>query len=114
MVLYHTLFIVHLQKNITYMRIKQIIKQKKLTTSEVAKRMGIAQSSFSRVMNANPTVEMLYRVAEALDVDVRDLFDIPNNRRIYGIIAWGDMPYKIDGYNDLKRLVEDIELYYDK
>jgi transcriptional regulator with XRE-family HTH domain len=59
------------------MRIKEVIKERGLTVAEVAKRMGVVPQALSRVINGNPTVEMIERVASALDVSVTELFERP-------------------------------------
>lgn len=60
------------------MRIKEIIKEKGMTVNEVAEKMGIKQPSLSRAINGNPTKDMLYKIAEALDVEISDLFEREN------------------------------------
>ena len=59
------------------MRIKEVIKEKGLTVGEIAKRMGVVQPALSRVINGNPTVEMVERVAAAIGVPTSELFEKP-------------------------------------
>lgn len=59
------------------MRIKDVIKEHGLTVAEVAKRMGVVSQALSRVINGNPTVDMLERVAHAIGVPVTELFEKP-------------------------------------
>ncbi len=59
------------------MRIKEVIKEKGLTVGAVASRMGVVPQALSRVINGNPTVEMVERVAAAIGVPVSELFDTP-------------------------------------
>jgi transcriptional regulator with XRE-family HTH domain len=59
------------------MRIKDIIKQKGLTAKDVAQKMGIQPSSLSRAINENPTVNLLKRIADVLDVPVTELLEQP-------------------------------------
>lgn len=61
------------------MRIKEVIKEKGLTVGVVAKRMGVVSPALSRVINGNPTVEMLERVAEAIGVSASDLLQKPSD-----------------------------------
>ncbi len=60
------------------MRIKEVIKEKGLTSALVAKRMGVVPEALSRIINGNPTVETVERVAAAIGVPVSDLFDKPS------------------------------------
>ena len=64
------------------MRIKEIIKEKGLTVSEVAAKLGISQPSLSQALNRNTTVEMLTRIASVLGVPVAELFERPTSGHI--------------------------------
>lgn len=54
--------------------IKSVIKSKGYTVTSLAEKMDIAQVSLSRIINGNPKVETLEKIAAALDVDIRELF----------------------------------------
>lgn len=90
------------------MRIKEVIKEKGLTVAEVAARMGVVPPALSRVINGNPTVEMLERIAKALEVNIRVLFE-DTGTGIHGIVQYKDRTHKIDSVESLKRLLSDIE-----
>ncbi len=54
--------------------IKSRIKEKGYTVTSLAQKMGITQVSLSRIINGNPTVDTLQKIATILDVDIKDLF----------------------------------------
>lgn len=56
------------------LRIKELIKEKGLSVQELADRMGISRVGLSQHINGNPSVEVVRRIAEALGVDVWELF----------------------------------------
>ena len=60
------------------MRIKEVIKEKGLTVKEVADLLEISSPALSNVINGNPTVEMLSRIANALNVPITELFEQPS------------------------------------
>ncbi|MDR1652509.1 MAG: helix-turn-helix domain-containing protein [Prevotellaceae bacterium] len=64
------------------MRIKEIIKSSDTTVKEVAEKMGISQPALSRVLNGNTTVEMLERIAAALEVPITELFEQPATNKV--------------------------------
>ena len=64
------------------MRIKEVIKEKGLTVSQLAEIMGVKQESLSRTINGNPTLETLHKIANALNVPVGDLFERSDNYMI--------------------------------
>ncbi len=55
--------------------IKEVIKDKGYSVTSFAEKIGMKQVSLSRIINGNPTVETLEKIANALDVDVKDLFN---------------------------------------
>jgi transcriptional regulator with XRE-family HTH domain len=64
------------------MRIKEVLKEKGMTAKELAAKMGVTPPSISVAINGNTTVEMLNRIAAALDVLITDLFERPKNDTI--------------------------------
>lgn len=59
------------------MRIKELIKKRGLTAKEVASVAGITEAMLSNVASGkgNPNLQTLMKIADALDVKVRELFD---------------------------------------
>lgn len=62
------------------LRIKKVIKEKGFTVQEVAEKMGIHRVGLSNHINGNPSVEILQRIADAINVDIVELFEpLPTN-----------------------------------
>ena len=57
-------------------RIKDLLKEKGMTMSDLASAIGTTQTSISRMLgeNGNPTYDTLMKIAEALNVGITDLF----------------------------------------
>ena len=91
------------------MRIKEVCKEKGITVSQLAEKMGIKQESLSRAINGNPTLETLERIANALEVDVPELFTSSSSGGIIGVIRIRDTNYNINSVPDLSRLLDRIE-----
>lgn len=90
------------------MRIKEVCKEKGITVSQLAEKMGIKQESLSRAINGNPTLETLERISSALGVDVPELFT-SSSGGIIGVIRIKDTNYNINSVSDLSRLLDGIE-----
>lgn len=56
------------------LRIKEILKEKKLSQIDLAEKLEITNVGLNKIVNGNPTAETLLKIAEVLNVDVRDLF----------------------------------------
>jgi len=88
--------------------IKKAIKDKELTVAEVAARMGVKGPALSQVINGNPTIDMLDRIAKALDIDIIELFNNPSND-VFGLIEYKGKSYRIESTESLKQLLLIIE-----
>ena len=57
-------------------RIKEILKEKGITISNLAEQIGTTQTSLSRALgdNGNPTYETLNKIANVLNVEMSELF----------------------------------------
>ena len=58
----------------TFHRIKELIKEKGYTQEEVADRMGVSRMSLVKTLSGNPSYETFQRIAEALGVEMWELF----------------------------------------
>ena len=59
--------------------IENILKREKVSKVELAKRMDVSREYLYRILDGNPTLETLEKLAKALRVPVRDLFPEDNN-----------------------------------
>lgn len=57
------------------LRIKEVMQEKGITQKRLAEQMGVAEISLSRSLRGNPTLETLSKIAEALEVNIVDLFE---------------------------------------
>ncbi|MCT3817843.1 helix-turn-helix transcriptional regulator [Elizabethkingia anophelis] len=55
------------------LRIKEVLKEKKLSQIDLAEKLDITTVGLNKIINGNPTVDTLLKISEALDVDVREL-----------------------------------------
>jgi len=74
------------------LNIKAAIKKYHLTSKKVAETMGISHITFSYHVNGNPSVDVLYRIADAIGCHVTELFDPPTPKE-------GDKAEVVNGGN---------------
>ncbi len=55
------------------LKIKEICKKKGITQAEVAQKIGTSPSSFTQIVKGNLSIDMLQKIAIALDVRISDL-----------------------------------------
>lgn len=60
-------------------RLRVILAEKEITQKRLAEMVGVTATSISRICtnDSQPTMAMLYKIAEAVNVDVRELL-VPN------------------------------------
>ena len=58
-------------------RVKQLCKERDLKFKELAQKVGITEIGLRQSLDGNPTVGTLRKVADALGVEVVDLFGPP-------------------------------------
>lgn len=58
------------------LRLKEILAEKKMTGKQLASLIDVTPASISNIVQGNsfPKPETLLKIAEALDMDIRDLF----------------------------------------
>ena len=59
------------------LRLKEVLKEKGVSSLELSEKIKLSKTSISQILNENqqPRFETLLKIAMALDVDVRDLFN---------------------------------------
>lgn len=56
-------------------RIAEILKDRGMTQTDLAERIGISRVGLSKAINGNTTITTLRKIAAALDVDITELFE---------------------------------------
>jgi len=58
------------------LRIKELLREKNLTGKDLSEKVGVSSVAISNIASGNsfPKPDLLKRIAEELDVDIRDLF----------------------------------------
>lgn len=91
------------------LRVKEVAKQKGLQLKDVAEKMDIARESLTRIIKGNPTLDTLVKIADALEVDIVELFPHPNPNNVTGYLEYQGEVIKINSNDDLFRLVDRIK-----
>lgn len=67
------------------MRVKELLKQRGMTSKELAAKIGITDGALSQSIKegANPSLQTLTKIAAALGVEVSELFSAPKEGVIH-------------------------------
>lgn len=91
------------------LRIKEIIKTKGTSVQDLAEKMGISRVGLSQHINGNPSVEVLERIAEALGVEVSELFTSSNKEELTALIQHKNEFYKASTLEELENIITEIK-----
>lgn len=89
------------------LRIEEILKEKGLTKGDLAESMGVSRQTLHSHLTGNPSLEILKRIAEALNLKVADLFE--DNSGTIGVIRHNDKSYEINSIQDIEKVLEEIK-----
>jgi len=91
------------------LRIKDICKQKGLLQKELAEKVGVTDIALRASLKGNPTVGTLEKVANALNVEVWELFTkSPGESEISGFIKAKGTIYEIKSRQDIENLLKSL------
>lgn len=55
-------------------RVKYLLKQKGMSAKDLAQKIGISEGALSLSLSGNPTLSRLQEIADALDIEMAELF----------------------------------------
>lgn len=89
------------------LKVKDLIKQKGMTMQQFAEILGVTRDTLTRNINGNPTLETLERIANALEVDISELF-VRNalDSDVNGYVKVKGTLYEVHSFEDLRKLLE--------
>jgi len=94
------------------LRVKQICKERGLTLKQLAEKMGVAPETLTRAIsdNANPTLATLKSIANALEMEIGEIFASSNTaNQISGHIEVNGEVFSIKCINDFERVYEKLK-----
>lgn len=56
-----------------YTRIKEVMREKSTTSYKTAEKMNVSIGTLSGIINGNPTISTLAKIADTLDVELKEL-----------------------------------------
>lgn len=71
------------------LRLKELLKEKGISGKELAEKVDVTPASISNIVQGNsfPKPDLLKQIAEALDIDIRELFISTKNAETQTIYA---------------------------
>lgn len=64
------------------LRMREVMLEKGISVNEMSEKLGITRQSFYSIVNGNPTMDTLIRIAKILGVNIKQLFKEDDNGNI--------------------------------
>lgn len=91
------------------LRIKELCIKRNISVTELGRLVGMKKSTIhTTIINGNPTLETLEKIATALNVGISELFRT-DSKAMSGLINYKGVAYTVDGIETLKRIVLLVE-----
>ena len=88
------------------LRVKELCKEKGMTMTELAKKIKVHPVTLTQSLNGNPTLSRLKTVADALGVEVSELFSPKKEDTIYGCLYVNGEPHIVESIKQIKDLLD--------
>lgn len=78
------------------LRLKEILKERHITLTAFSKKVGISQANLSNYINGNvsPTLSTLEKIADALGIELADLFQ--RKKAVEMFVRYNGKEYPLD------------------
>ena len=86
------------------LNVDRLCNERGWTHKRLAKEMGIMEAALSRALAGNPQLKTLEKIAKALDVSIKSLFDDPND--VEGFILLRGQSYHFNSNAELLSIQE--------
>ena len=96
------------------LRVRDILKERGMTITDLANKIGSNREVISRALSGNPTYSLLANIAAALELDIQDLFVSEDKQCVQGLIVCNGKSYAINNIDDFNQVVEIINKKYKK
>ncbi len=95
------------------MRIKEILKEKGITLSQLADNMGVSRQALSRQVAGKLLVEKAEEIASALNVPIWQLFvspeEVAGGGEFVAFVKDGNETYQANNLSELEKIVQEIK-----
>ena len=92
-----------MERNELYLNVTRILRAKRMQQKDLAEKMGVAPAALSKALTGNPTLDTIRKIAKALDVSIKSLFE--DNKSIEGFISINGKYYRINSHKELLTLL---------
>lgn len=90
-------------ENILSQNVRRICKEQKIQLKELAAKMGVDPAALTRAMGGNARLDTMQKMASALGVSLKSLFEPMND--VEGFIRIGEQVYQFNNRRELEKIL---------
>lgn len=90
--------------------VKELLQERGVKMKEMAEQINITPESLSRALNGNPQYSTLKKVADYLNVNVRDLFrgdDVKADKEMRGSLYYNNAMFVFNSRTELEKFLKE-------
>lgn len=93
------------------LRVKELLQERGIKMKEMAEQISVTPESLSRTLNGNPQYSTLKKIAEYLNVKVRDLFrdddDVKTDNEMKGSLYFNNTMFVFNTRKELEKFLKE-------
>lgn len=89
--------------------VKRLCKQQGKQLKDLAIEMGIDPASLTRALNGNARLDTIEKIASALHVNIKSLFDQKDEEAVEGYIKIKGVIYQFNSREELNYFLQDLQ-----
>ena len=92
------------------LRVKELLQERGIKMKEMAEQISVTPESLSRTLNGNPQYSTLKKIAEYLNVNVRDLFrgdDVKTDNEMKGSLYFNNTMFVFNSRKELEKFLKE-------
>lgn len=93
-----------MERNELYANVTRILKTRRMQQKDLAEKMGVAPAALSKALTGNPTLDTIRKIAKALDVSIKSLFE--DACRTEGFITYKGRILRFNSIDELIKIIK--------
>lgn len=94
----------NMAKNELYSNVTRLLRSKHMQQKDLAAMMGCAPAVLSKALSGNPTLDTIRKIAKALDVSIKSLFE--DSWRTEGFITYKGRILRFNSRDELIKIIK--------
>lgn len=91
-------------ENELYRNVTRICREQRLQQKDLAEKMGVAPAALSKALTGNPTLDTIRKIAKALGVSIKSLFE--EEKGMSGYVEYKGKVYHFNSRQEFETIIK--------